>query len=267
MTLGDRVQADFYNVQLYRGGKGWLPAHLDGMEGDASKPENAVHPAPGGSDHPALRLFLEKAKDGQGRNVFRNWARSASPRWWKLSTPGRIPPACRSPPCLATAEFPFLVEWIDPDRAGRVLLCAVPLMIPGVPTDQSRAFVPLAHELVYYLAGARSAEFNLEPGQPLRYRLDSLGVHRAIHAANAAGRDEDRSAPIPRTIRRFSPRWIDSARSVLRIEGTRETGVYRLKTPEGGTVYYVVRPKKAEESDLTPCNDEDRAKVAKLFPA
>ena len=53
---------------------------------------------------------------------------------------------------------------------------------------------------------------------------------------------------------------------MLRIEGTRETGVYRLHTAEDDTIYYVVRPKMAEESDLTPCNDEDRANVAKLIP-
>jgi hypothetical protein len=46
----------------------------------------------------------------------------------------------------------------------------------------------------------------------------------------------------------------------------RETGVYRLHAPDGKTIYYVVHPKMAGESDLTPCNEEDREKVAKLVP-
>src|SRR5207253_664327 len=33
------------------------------------------------------------------------------------------------------------------------------------------AFAPLVHELVYYLAGARSAEANVAAGQPVRWRL------------------------------------------------------------------------------------------------
>jgi hypothetical protein len=268
VTLGDRVEADFYNVQLYRAGKSWLPAHLDGMEGDVSKPENAVHPAPGGSDHPALRLFVEKSKDGQGSARFPQLGKARFPRWWKLSTQrpnaaGVQVAALRS----ATAEYPFLVEWIDPNRAGRVLLCAVPLDNSwGANIINQPAFVPLAHELVYYLAGARSAEFNLEPGQPLRYRLDSVGAIEQFTLQSPLGETKPLSTnptdnkAILATVDR-QPQG-----TVLRIEGTRETGVYRLKTAEAGTVYYVVRPKRAEESDLTPCSEEDRAKVAKLIP-
>jgi hypothetical protein len=51
---------------------------------------------------------------------------------------------------------------------------------------------------------------------------------------------------------------------MLRIDGMRETGVYRLYTAEGNTIYYVAHPKMAGESDLTPCNEEDRVKVAEL---
>jgi hypothetical protein len=51
---------------------------------------------------------------------------------------------------------------------------------------------------------------------------------------------------------------------VLFYEGTRETGVYRLQTPEADLVNYVVQP-DAQESDLTPSSDEDRDRVAKIF--
>src|SRR5204862_4559593 len=55
---------------------------------------------------------------------------------------------------------------------GRIIISAVPL-------DNSwrtnlidlPAYVPLTHELIYYLASARAGEHNLEPGQPLRFRL------------------------------------------------------------------------------------------------
>jgi hypothetical protein len=53
---------------------------------------------------------------------------------------------------------------------------------------------------------------------------------------------------------------------MLRIDGIRETGVYRLHTAGENTIYHVVHPKMAGESDLTPCTEEERAQVAKLVP-
>jgi hypothetical protein len=268
VTLGDRVDADYYNVQLYHGGKGWLPAHLDGREGEVGQPEKAAHPTPGGSDHPALRLFLDKPKDGRGQGRFPQLSKASFPRWWKLSTPGRnaagVQVASLGSP---VGEYPFLVEWIDPNRAGRVLLCAAPLDDSwGANVVKTEAFVPLVHELVYYLAGTRSAEFNLEPGQPLRHRLDSLGPVEQYTLETPLGETkplstnpEDKNAVLAAVDR--LPQG-----AVLRIEGARETGVYRLSSAESGTLYYVVRPKNAEESDLMPCSDEDRAHVARLMP-
>jgi hypothetical protein len=268
VTLGDRVDADSYNVQLYRGGKGWLPAHLDGIEGYEGQPDKAAHPAPGTSDHPAVRLFLDKPKDARGEGRFPQLSKASFPRWWKLSTPGRNTAgvqvaALRSP----AAEYPFLVEWVDPNRAGRVLACAVPLDDSwGADVVKTEAFVPLVHELVYYLAGTRSAEFNLEPGQPLRHHLDSLASVEQCTLQTPLGDAK------PLTTNPADKEAILAAvdrlpqGAVLRIEGVRETGVYKLKAPEGGMIYYVVRPRNAEESDLTPCNDEDRARVARLIP-
>ncbi|MGH7222347.1 MAG: vWA domain-containing protein [Gemmataceae bacterium] len=284
VTLGPRTLADAYNVSLYRGGKGWLPAHLDGIEPSTGetplplKAENAAHPAPGGSDHPALRLFVEKAKDGQGPARFPQLGRVRFAHWWKLSVgpPSRrsVGPASRRSVGVqvaalrtATAEYPFLVEWIDPNRAGRLLQCAVPFDDSwGPELIRSESFLPLVHELVYYLAGARSAEFNLEPGQPLRYRLDSDGgieqykLQTPLNEMKPLSTNPTDKNTFLAAVDRL-PRG-----STLRIEGTRETGVYRLHTAEDDTIYYVVRPKRVEESDLTPCRDEDRAKVAKLIP-
>lgn len=271
VTLGRRVVADAYNLRLHRGGKGWLPAHLDGI---ADEP---AYPAPGGSDHPALRLFLEKPKDGQGPNRFPQLGRVRFPHWWKLtagSASGQSSGVQAAALRGGAAEFPFLVEWIDPNRAGRLLQCAVPFDDSwGGDLVRSESFVPLVHELVYYLAGARSAEFNLEPGQPLRYRLDSAGDVSQYKLQTPLGETKSLSTAFARG---ESEREKESAFSaavdrlpvgpVLRIDGMRETGVYRLLTAEGNTNYYVMRPKMSGESDLTPCSDEDRDNVAKLIP-
>src|SRR5262249_8673830 len=148
-----------YNEQLYRGGQGWLPARLDEIRGDEAEPGRAVSPLPSSFFHPALDLFRDAAVGGLADARF--------PRWYAVTTPGRGAAGGRG--AMRTNNAPFGVGRAS--HAGRVLLCTLPLDIswrtnlPALP-----AFAPLAHELVYYLAGARSAEYNLQPGQPVRYR-------------------------------------------------------------------------------------------------
>jgi hypothetical protein len=167
----------------------------------------------------------------------------------------------------ATAEYPFLVESADPDRAGRVLQVAVPLdnssgtNLPNLP-----AFVPLVHEMVYYLAGARSAEYNLEPGQPLRYRLDTAASLEGYTLQPPTGEAKPLSTNPAEPGTFFAQIDRQPQGAVLRYDGLREAGVYRLKTTEGVIVYYVVRPRRAEESDLTPASAADRERVAALLP-
>jgi hypothetical protein len=278
LTLGDRVDRDHYNEKLYRSGEGWLPAHLDKIEGDEDKPEDGVRPAPGSTNHPTLELFRQMSTGGLAVASF--------PRWWSVNTPGRHAPgvpvaSLRS----ASAEYPFLVERAYPDskqqsqrRApGRVLLCAVPLDHSwGTNLTGAAAFVPLVHELVYYLAGARSADFNLQAGQPLRYRivadpststaafepettldrwklLPPVGEEHPLHAPPA------KPNTYPAQIHR-QPRD-----SVLVYTDTRETGVYRLTTPQDQSIYYVVQP-DARESDLAPADEKERESIAEEMP-
>jgi hypothetical protein len=201
-------------------------------------PAKAVSPLPASFFHPALDLFREIASGGLADARF--------PRWYAVNTPGRNSPAV--PVALLSNNDPFLVE--RPFRAGRVLLSTVPLDNSWRTnlTDLS-AFAPLAHELIYYLAGARSAEHNLQPGQPFLYRPAEETPPGDVVLLSPDGE--------PKTL---------TARSwPLVYEGTRETGVYRLKTAEEQTIYYVVQP-DPNESDLTACDEADRAKVSKLVP-
>jgi hypothetical protein len=258
VTLGERVEADAYNEQLYRGGEGWLPARLDGIEGDEARMRDAVRPDPATFTHPTLELFRKVAVGGLGDARF--------PRWWKLTTPARHAPGVtvgllRS----GTAAYPFFVERAY--QAGRVILCPVPLdnswatNLPDLP-----AFVPLAHELVYHLAGARSAEFNLRPGQPLRYRVESQEVNVPGFTLTPPLGEPRPLSTRPTEPGTYLAQVIRQERGALLVhDGARETGVYRLRTPADHTVYYVVQP-DARESDLTPCAEEDRKRVADLVP-
>jgi hypothetical protein len=288
VVLGERMETEaaFWNEQLYRGGTGWLPARLDQVAGDRAKPELAAAPDLRRFHHPALELFREEPNCTLGKARF--------PRWWKVSTAGQT---ASVPVALLTTTDPLLVE--KAYRGGRVLLCTVPLdrswdaNLPSV-----WEFPVLAHELVYYLADTRSAEHNLRPGQPLRYRprpgiaanegSDSGPTLLLLFPPSGAPRlfpyNLPSSEKLPAEVV-WEPadgpaRPLKVERTALQHESLRDTGVYRvvparhvaassgswrLQTMEEGAAYYVLQP-DPRESDLTPASEEDRRKVASFVP-
>ncbi|HKM55724.1 MAG TPA: hypothetical protein VJY33_20130, partial [Isosphaeraceae bacterium] len=236
ITLGGRVEVQHYNDELYRSGQGWLPARLEEIRGSLDEPEKAVTPDRASFFHPAVDLFREMTTGGLADARF--------PRWHALSTPAKSS-------ALVVAKLsnndPLLVE--KRYQKGRVILSAVPLD-NGWRTNlpDLYAFVPLAHELIYYLAGARSAELNLQPGDPLVYRScdGQLGGSIMIHPPQG------------------EPQRVTIERNPLVYDGMRETGVYRIEDA-GRVSYYVVQP-DPQESQLAPCSAADRENVRKLIP-
>jgi hypothetical protein len=256
VTLGHRAEATAYNQQLYRDGNGFLPARLDRIQGEEDQWDNAMRLTRPHVEHPALDLF----RDAIGLENIR------FPRWWQVTTPGKSAPGI--PIALlrsASATTPFLVE-----RAfgnGRVILCSVALDSSWNTnlTRQNPHFVPLARELVSYLAGARSAEFNLRAGQPLRYRLEATTSLEGFALEPPLGEKK------PMSLLANDPHFYtvtlggQPGDAFLACGRTQESGVYRLKTPEEKTVYYVVQP-DGGESDLTPATDKEKEAVAELVP-
>ncbi len=52
----------------------------------------------------------------------------------------------------------------------------------------------------------------------------------------------------------------------FRYNDTHAPGVYRLTTPGGKTVYYVVQPDTHDGDDLTSATEEDRTAVSDILP-
>ena len=158
VVLGPRVeeQRAFYNSELFRGGQGWLPARLEGVAGELTRPELAAAVETQQLQHPALALFRALPQGDLGDGRF--------PCWWRVAPAGGGVTVAR-----LTSGDPWLVE--KSYQSGRVLLCSVP-------TDAGwdgnlpklSAFSVLAHELLFYLAGSRATPPTA--GQPLRFRLD-----------------------------------------------------------------------------------------------
>jgi hypothetical protein len=238
VTLGDRVDTRHYDDFLYRGGRGWLPAALGEPLGDENDTARAAQPLAASLFHPALELFRESIPGGLADARF--------PRHWKMT----VDPAANAVAIARlTGDAPLFVE--RPYQNGRVILSAVPL-------DNSwrtnlielPAFAPLAHELVFYLAAARSAAVNLTPGQQIRYQLP-----KDLPQQGWAVQPPDGEA-----------KPLGPADGQLVFDDTREPGVYRLTHAATGVTRYYVVQGDTRESDLTPCSDADRDRVRKMFP-
>jgi hypothetical protein len=237
-TLGNRAEAANYNDEHFRDGRGWLPARLVDPVGDEGDLDKAPRVVMASLENSALELFRSDDPGTLAGSAY-------FPRHWKLETKteaGGVPIA------LLTDRTPLFVE--KQFGKGRVILSAVPLD-NGWRTNLTDLgdYVRLAHELMYYLAASRGGDVNLEARQPIVFR------------------PSDGELPGPVTIQppEGPSRRITVKEWPLVYDDTRETGVYKLTTDTGKVQWYVVQP-DAGESDLTPCNDDDRAAVARLFP-
>jgi hypothetical protein len=231
VTLGERVDSNYYNEQLFKGGEGWLPAKLDDKVGSEVEEDKAIHVLLTSFYHPALEPFRET----------KDLTSVTFPRRWRVAAPPKNSAAAAI--ALLSDDQPWMVE--RSFGQGRVILSVVPFDNTWrTKLSAHPAFIPLVHELVYYLAGARATDFNVRPGQPLRYR---------------PGRDE---TPAPITVQppEGEVKTLPPTPWPPTFDETRETGVYVLKTADDRSIYYVVQPDLAE-SDLSLSKPEDREQV------
>lgn len=231
VAVGGRAEVAWYNEKLYRDA-GWLPARLEGVSAAEARPEVAS------LTFPILDVF---ARDGAG-----GFAEARFPRWMKLGVERQSPSLSVGQLVGATGKSPFMVE--RRHGAGRVLLCAVPLDASwGTNLAESPAFVPLVHETIFHLAGSRSAEYNLRPGEPIRLRVPADARLDAYRVAAPDG------SPLAAQLR-------DGTLTA----DTREPGVYLVRPPSGEAIPFVVAS-DGREADLTPCTEEERERVHKLI--
>jgi hypothetical protein len=235
---GDRTDADQFARAAYRAGRGWLPAQLAGPVGDLDDPAKAPRPQPTSFTHPALELFRDPQSGGLGDARF--------PRHWKLAVPvgGTARVAAR-----LTDGDPFLVEKTVGE--GRVLEACVSLDHSwGANLVELPAFAPLAHELVYYLAGGRSADLNVVPGQSVRYRVPKGGPMTGWVVQPPEG--PERPAAV-----------VDGQ---IAVGETGDAGVYVLCNSAGDLVrYFTVQPDPGE-SNLSASTDAERQRVRQAVP-
>jgi hypothetical protein len=301
VTLGDRlddkegVYRDSYNKYLYDDGKGWLPARLErAVKKDI---DHAPSPLLTSFSHPALELFRQEAVGGLNDAYFR--------AWWQVTPAGGEDKAIVAARLNNPQNDPLLVYGTY--KLGRVLLCTVPLMNSQDNKDLSwdtnllrdlPSFAPLTHELVKYLAGNLSTaadkgnlqvQYNLQPGQPLHYGLDTNEADTRVTLAIPGGDPKPLVFEGPRRLdahlARVQSGALGRTGKLVDFAGTQHTGAYVLRVPKKEDwlpaetadffndvfsttrkVYYTVHSEDPAEQDLTPWTAEDRSEVARLVP-
>ncbi len=240
VTLGDRTDAATWNRVAFRGGQGFLPGRLVEVIGDDAKTDDAPKPQPASFAHPALDVFREPLPGGLHTAFF--------PKRWKIDTAAGVNGSTGTAIALLSSRDPLLVE--RPFGKGRVMLATHPLD-NSWKTNLHRLpdFVRLAHELTYYLAGTRSAERNLVPGQPIVFTPRPEEPPGNITVQSPDG--NTRTLPVQS--------W------PVVVDGTMDPGAYKLTTPAGRQVYFAVRT-DPREATLTPCSEDDKKKVADIVP-
>jgi hypothetical protein len=264
ITLGDRVQAEAYNRNLFRQGAGLLPVALKRIEGArggggaltetrTGAPVRLVANEPAGepvrlaaivSNAPALDLFRpEKGQD---------WTRARIRNYFSTAAPGE---GSRG---LATFSNGDLALIQKPLGEGKVMLftSAVDMEWSDLPVHPF--YVPLMQNLVFDLASAIIPPRNLAVGQTLAYVATGPAALKP-HFLYPPGKSDGRhSGGKPANAAALKPQR-QGALSIFTHEETAAPGLYAV-TLEGAApeeqVYYTVTADRAE-SALARLSDQD----------
>jgi len=263
ITLGDRVQPEAYNRDLFRQGAGLLPVALKKQEGDANsgpvRPMLVSAPAVAQasslhasippvnlanivSNAPALDLFRpEKGQD---------WSKARIRSYFSTLAPGDG--------VSALAAFsngqPALVQ--KRLGEGKVLLLTTSADMDWTDMPIHPFYVPLMQNLVFDLASAVIPPRNLSVNQALVHVATgpvALKAHTVLSPETVATGAAKPQPPAALKVQR------QGALSVFSFEQTAKPGLYTV-TPEGGgaedRVYYTVTADRTE-SQMERLSEED----------
>jgi len=150
--LGDRVRAEDYNDHLFQGGEGFLPLKIGKVKGSPLEPVGLKYPA---VRHPVLKIF----DDPELINAFEV---PLTRHYFSMDVPDPLPKnvliVCR----FQTGE-PAIVEKKVEDR-GRVMVVATSADSEWTDLPGQYLFLPLIHEMVYYLVREDVRRRNLPVG-------------------------------------------------------------------------------------------------------
>jgi len=211
---GDKVLPTFYNAWTSEGGQALVPAALTSRKAMADSP---AHLGIKTFSHPSLELMKEATQSDADRAVVSAfWALDVDPK----------DRAVRAGGLFDTGE-PLLVE--RQVGKGYVLMTAMSLDRRDSNLPSLKCFVPLVHELAYYLAAPALAQTNVRPGAEFVMELPARTIEAARRTAEYARLTGEVVTP---TGRRLVAALAPAANGLrVNFAGTYEPGLYRLTLP------------------------------------
>jgi hypothetical protein len=243
VVLGDRVQIDAYNRDLFRQGGGLLPARLEhsayALEGVDARPLEPVHLAAIVSDAPALELFRPEKGQDWTKATIRNYFFTA--------------PLSGKDDVRTLAAFsngtPALIQ--KKLGEGKVTLMTTSADLRWSDLPMHPFYVPLMQNIVFDLSSAVIPPRNLSVGQVLSHVTSGEQSRKNYFLTPPAGE--------PVALKAQS----QGAFSISSYENTEKPGLY-VVAPEGGTpdekIYYTVTADRAE-SNLTRMQEPSFARI------
>lgn len=222
---GAKASRDFYNRWTTPDGRCVAGCRLVEIRQDlrAAEPgeETSAHIAPNTIDHPSLKLLVDASTAD-------HLSAARIKRHWVLDVSGRDD-AVTVGASLDTGD-PYLVE--RKYERGYVLTLALPLNMTFSDLQRhGQCFLPMVHELVYYLAAPSQRSLNLLPGEQLVYAVP--GQVRGGDVAEVVG---PRGRRTRAALDRRQGRW--QASYAL----TASPGLYRLALPDAAIGELATRP-------------------------
>ena len=242
---GGRAEPGFYNDWRAEEAEPFTPGRLAEWR---SVPDNPMRLGLKTFSHPALALIAEPSQSDAGS--------ATADAYWRVEVSDNDP-SVRVGGRFESGD-PFLVE--RKVGKGFVLMTALPLGARDTNLPALKCFVPLMHELTYYLAAPTIAESNVKPGTTVSFEVPA--------PERAASSEVE--VVTPSNARR--PAEVTSAGKAMtvRCSWTGEPGLYRITLPRaqeaggngGETVPFVVLGDPAE-SRLTALTDADLERARK----
>lgn len=254
IALGDRIDSAAYNERLFAEGAGLLPTVLESIETDTARELQGVRVVSDSLELPWLARFRRENSP--------QFTQARFDKWWRVrrvergregeGERGRTDDLAASAPTILarlTTSDPLLLT----RRFGRgnVVLMTSSLDADWNTLPAKPDYVPLLHELMFYLTGT-NARRNVDAGTPL---LLPVSAELPLEEYVFRGPSDTE----------FPPELAgDEAQPAARLTDTRLPGIYRFTRKDGRigatdlNEYFVVNFDRSE-SDLTPLSADDRA--------
>jgi hypothetical protein len=249
VALGDKVLPTFYNSWTTDAGQPFIPAVLLRRRALGESP---AHFGLKTFSHPALELLRDSTQNDGDRAVIASF--------WGLDV-DRKDRAVRAGGLFDTGE-PMLVE--RQVGKGYVLMTAMSLDRRESNLPSLKCFVPLVHELAYYLTTPALAQTNVRPGSEFVMELPARSSEAARRAADYARLTAEVVTP---TQRRLSAAMAASAGGLrVNFAGTYEPGLYRLALPAKVAEEFAA-PGTARHFPFSVVDDAEEGRLSALTPA